>query len=288
MSDREFERAVIDWLEHGTDRTPEPAIEGVLLAIKTTPQERDLRIPWRLPRMLALPRATGIAAVAIVAVVGVGGLLFLTNRAPGGTGAGAPSPTLAPTAAPTVAPTPEPTPDPTPEPSDAAVAWTPYTSEVYDITLNYPSGWDPQPAVRPWPDERKAVTDEGVWDAFGSDRDDMAVIVSVIPAGAGADLESAEGLTAWYESFCTDVLPDCEANSETFAPLCLTVGEGPCMTAIHGPGDNEELIVVPSRALDKIYLVHSGRGNAWPGAARFGGAVQLLKDMIASIEVTSP
>ena len=29
MSDRQFERAVIDWLEDGIDRMPERAIDGV-------------------------------------------------------------------------------------------------------------------------------------------------------------------------------------------------------------------------------------------------------------------
>ena len=36
--DRAFERAVDDWLEDGSDRTPRPAVDAVLLAIKTTPQ----------------------------------------------------------------------------------------------------------------------------------------------------------------------------------------------------------------------------------------------------------
>ena len=31
-----FERAVRDWLEDGSDRTPRPAIDAVLLAVKTT------------------------------------------------------------------------------------------------------------------------------------------------------------------------------------------------------------------------------------------------------------
>jgi hypothetical protein len=293
MSDREFERALTDWLEDGTDRTPERAIDGVLLAIRTTPQERDLGIPWRLPSMLALPRATGIAAVALVAVVGAGGLLFLANRAPDGTGAGAPAPSVAPTAASTVAPTP----DPTPAPSDAAaVEWTPYTSEVYGISIDYPSGWNADPAARAWPDDGKLVTDDGVWDLFSGEQDDIAVIVSAVPAGEGADLESAAGLEAWYRSFCAGFLPDCEAHDQPAEELCLTVGDGPCMTAIHIPGDSPtdpgnssgELVVVPSRAMDRVYLLNAGRGDTWPGAARFGGAVQLMKDMIASIEVTEP
>jgi hypothetical protein len=47
MSDQLFERAVRDWLDDGSDKTPPTAIEAVLLAAKTTPQERVLGIPRR-------------------------------------------------------------------------------------------------------------------------------------------------------------------------------------------------------------------------------------------------
>ena len=49
--DRAFERATRDWLEAGSDRTPPPVMDAVFLAVRTTPQERDLRIPWRTPTM---------------------------------------------------------------------------------------------------------------------------------------------------------------------------------------------------------------------------------------------
>ena len=38
------------------------AIDGVLLAVKTTPQERDLWIPWRPNPMPTFTRAIGLAA----------------------------------------------------------------------------------------------------------------------------------------------------------------------------------------------------------------------------------
>jgi TolB protein len=101
MSDRMFERAVLDWLEDGSDRTPRPAIDAVLLAIKTTPQERGLRLPRRITLMPTYMRLA--AGIAIVAVLG-GGALLLTNRAPDiGTN---PSPSPARSSSPTaVAPT---------------------------------------------------------------------------------------------------------------------------------------------------------------------------------------
>lgn len=108
MSNRTFERAVLDWLEDGSDRTPRPAIDAVLLAVKTTPQERDLRIPWRSLQMSVLSRATAVATAAVLVVAGAGGAIYLSSNqagGPGGSPAAIPSPTQGPTAAPTSAST---------------------------------------------------------------------------------------------------------------------------------------------------------------------------------------
>ena len=101
MSSQLFERAVRDWLEDGSDRTPRPAIDAVLLAVKTTRQERDLRIPRRFTQMPTYMRLA--AGIAIVAVLGVGALAYFS----GGPNTGAP-PTPAPTTQATPAPTPSP------------------------------------------------------------------------------------------------------------------------------------------------------------------------------------
>jgi hypothetical protein len=77
--DQTFERAMLEWLDAGSDRTPRPAVDAVLLAVKTTPQERDLRIPWRTPAMNTPLRFA--AALVIVAVIGAAGVTLL-NRAP--------------------------------------------------------------------------------------------------------------------------------------------------------------------------------------------------------------
>jgi hypothetical protein len=96
MSDREFERALSDWLESGSDRTPPQAIDAVLLAAKTTPQERDFRIPWRTPRMTAPVRLA--AAIAMVAVVSVAALnIFGPGTGPGSEPTPTPSPSPTPT-----------------------------------------------------------------------------------------------------------------------------------------------------------------------------------------------
>jgi heat shock protein HslJ len=99
---RGFEHAVDDWLDEGSDRTPRHVVDAVLLAVKTTPQERDLRIPWRIPHMATPLRLA--AVIAIVAIVGFAGLALLnpgTNRV-GGTPPATPTPSASPTPTPAI------------------------------------------------------------------------------------------------------------------------------------------------------------------------------------------
>jgi hypothetical protein len=86
--DRAFERACEDWLEAGSDRPSDHAIEAVLLAVRTTPQEAGLRFPWVLPANLRL------AAAAII-VIAVAGVVVLNLPRPNQIGGPSPSPTPA-------------------------------------------------------------------------------------------------------------------------------------------------------------------------------------------------
>jgi hypothetical protein len=142
MSDQLFERAVTDWLEDGSDRTPRSAIDGVLLAVKTTRQERDLRIPWRFTTMPALSRATGIAAVALVAAVGTAGLIYLNAGGPGAFGGpSTPAPTAQ--ASPSNSPSQDATQPPLPltfrpfaEPGDDP------RDDTIQVTFDLPPSWE--------------------------------------------------------------------------------------------------------------------------------------------------
>jgi hypothetical protein len=280
MSDRQFERAVTDWLEDGSDRTPERAIDGVLLAVKTTPQERDLRVPWRIP-MPVYARAA-VVAVALVVMVGAG-FAFLNNRAPGGIGA-------APTATPTAAPT---------DVAPGITGWTPYTSAIYGITLAYPDGWEVWPATRAAP--AGGADDLETNDVFVSSEDDLGVGVRLRPAGAGADLASVEGLKAWAQTFCRETgAPDCDAVVDRVEPMCLNAGGDPCRAAILARSDGTDPAEVgelaffpywPSETFtgdpDTVVVVSVGRGDAFPGAAKYGGSVELLKSILSTMNVTS-
>ena len=151
--DHDFERATRAFLEEGSDRTPPATIDAVLLAVRTTPQERDLRIPWRTTPMSNLMRL--VAAMAVTVVVGVVALnLFGASPDAGGVGAGG-SPSASPVPTPTPTPTPTSTPTPTNAPSAAfpefpgvsddvapgTYLWSSGATTPADITFTLPAGW---------------------------------------------------------------------------------------------------------------------------------------------------
>lgn len=130
------ERILDAYLAPESDRLPDRVLDAALADIARTPQRRALRVPWRFPIMPALTRATGIAAVALVAVVGAGVLIsFDSTGGPGG------SPT------PTTAPTPESTPKPVSEgligPGTYAVkaTWAADPALTATFTLTEPWEW---------------------------------------------------------------------------------------------------------------------------------------------------
>ena len=77
--DRALERAARSWIEEGPTRAPDRPVEAALSLIQTTNQERDLRIPWRLPTMNLFARLAAVVAVVVLAT----GVAVLTLR-PGG------------------------------------------------------------------------------------------------------------------------------------------------------------------------------------------------------------
>ena len=91
---RDFDRAVDQWLDEGSDATPAEVIDAVLLAVRSTPQERDFRVPWRTTAMTSYLR---VAAVIALAVIGSTAAIFTFG--PGGSGFGGTSATPSPSPA---------------------------------------------------------------------------------------------------------------------------------------------------------------------------------------------
>jgi hypothetical protein len=105
--DRTLERAARSWLEEGPTLAPDRAVEAALSQTQTIPQERDLRIPWRLPTMNPMLRVAGVVVVALVAI-GVAALAF---RPSADVGYSSTPPSVGPSAAP-ASPTAPPSPIP--------------------------------------------------------------------------------------------------------------------------------------------------------------------------------
>jgi dipeptidyl aminopeptidase/acylaminoacyl peptidase len=99
--DRTIERSARAWLELGPTQAPDHAVDAALRTIDVTPQERDLRIPWRFPRMTLQTR---LAAAAVVGVFAIGGAFLLLGRDTSQVGGPNPTPSLSiPTTTPTKA-----------------------------------------------------------------------------------------------------------------------------------------------------------------------------------------
>jgi hypothetical protein len=140
--ERSFERTTRAWLERGANQAPDRAIQAVLLAIETTPQERDLRIPWRFPVMNTPFR---IAAAAIIGLLIVAvGATYLGGGSSGGIGGG-PAATQLATPTPSWAPA-----APLPSPSVPALTQT-FTSSLHGYSVKYPAGWTVTQATAAWP-----------------------------------------------------------------------------------------------------------------------------------------
>jgi len=193
--DQAFERATRAFLEDGSDRTPAAAIDAVLLAVRTTPQERDLRIPWRtapMPKPMRL-----VAAIAIIVVVGVAAFSLL-RPSPGVGGVGGAS-TPSPAASPS-APAPSPSTRPTPTPySINTTTWTTYTSARYGFRIGYPADWSVHTrATRDWIYPADATVN-----MYSTALETFVTPDSSIAAAAwSVAVKSGTTLDAWIQAYC--------------------------------------------------------------------------------------
>lgn len=287
MSDRTFERAVRDWLDDGSDRTPRHAIDAVLLAVKTTPQQRVLRIPRRFNAMPTYLRLA--AAAVVVAVVGFGALTDL------GRPDGAVSSISPPTAPPSVRPTAAPTGTPT--------AWITYTSTVYPrLEVSYPGGWTVDSAAsRAWrvgdefPADEMPFAESFVSSGEGSTQ--IGLLVWEMPHEGDGGPDSFALLKPWAQTFCEGVLtlPTCDGFTDDAVPMCRLLADG-C-----DAGDGAILVPTPDAQYaffrtwqyelydsNAVRVVVVAREDNFPQAAGYGGSVALLKAILTKMNVWTP
>jgi hypothetical protein len=132
---RDPDRTLAAWLDEGPTDLPDATRRAILTALPTTRQaRRGLLAPWRLPSTNTYSR---LAAAAVVAVIAIGGALYLLgpSREPG---QGGPSPSPSPSAVPF----------PT-LPLDTTT-WIAYPVSRYGYIRAHPSGWQGVAATEDW------------------------------------------------------------------------------------------------------------------------------------------
>lgn len=285
MTGRSSTERILDaYLAPEPDRLADRVIDAALDQIARTPQRRALRVPWRFPLMPALSRATGIAAVVLVAVVGAGGLVYLSSNVPGSGSGSTPAPTDGPTTA------------ATPQPSFPGIAgWKTYTSEVYGYTISYPEDWSvDRPATRKW---QPGEPEDGPWsDIFFNqpavDGDGIGMFALQITAPDGADLASWDGLLAALKEMCarpTEFAFEACPRDDPLVRLCL--GTQDCRAVLLARATDEEaspraLFGDPDTGI--VTFISIGRPDDFPAAARYGGTVMLLKAILSQLGVRDP
>jgi hypothetical protein len=128
-TDPELTRVLHAFLEDGADRMPERVFRGAMDAVPGTRQRGRSWLPLRLDPMMPLVRAGAIAAVLVV--VALGGMSFLSDRA--GVGTVTPTPTATPNPTPTPTWAPTPTPLPSGGPLESLAADTMLGAGTYDV-----------------------------------------------------------------------------------------------------------------------------------------------------------
>lgn len=281
MSDRIFERTVRDWLDDGSDRTPRPAIDAVLLAIKTTPQVRAPWSPWRFTHMPSYMRLA--AAIAVVAIVGAGAIWYL-GRAPG-VGPPASSPTPIATAAPS------PDASTTAAPTSTALDtgdWVAYISARYGIELAYPPDWTVQPADHDWSWEDDATD----WlssghDAFVAPGAAIRVSVWTVPLDAPVE-QSWAAMEAWAIEYCERTANrPCTGIHERIVPMCIEKRD--CHPAVIVPFDEDVQFFGHGGVLPEgMTVVAVWRPEGASAVAPYGGSKSLLEAFLSTMDVWPP
>ncbi|HZM74057.1 MAG TPA: hypothetical protein VFC71_11850 [Candidatus Polarisedimenticolia bacterium] len=277
--DRVFERAIDDWLSEGSDETPRPAVDAVLLAVRTTPQERDLRFPRRTS---AMPIQVRLAAV--IAVIAIGGLAAMTIFRPApGPGHTTPEPS------PTATAVPSPTPSPTPNVLLDTTTWTPYTSAQYGFKIGHPSDWSVEPAERAWDLETDAADPmSSAADAFYTSgaADGLGVRVSIwsVPFEY-VDGETWEQVEAWLETYCEAAGGGtrCTPTHDRAVRLCIEIYDCHPGLLLASSDWDTQAFFSGGYYNGEMVVVSIWRTDNDPSVAPYGGGRRLLEAFLSTM-----
>jgi hypothetical protein len=276
MNDRDFERTAAEWLDAGSDATPPRVIDAVLLAVRTTPQERDFGIPWRT---LFMNRALSAAAVIAVVVIAGVAAYYAFGRGPN-IGAG---PTPSPSTQQSEGPSPTATWNNTlriESPIDTT-SWTTYHSDRYGFSIGYPPAWDVLPADHDWTLE----TDGPNWLSTGQEvfRTQVGEGIRVSAWAVPADPATVD-LAAWIADYCekTNNSP-CTGIEARAVPLCVEARD--CHPGLLVPFVDDVQAFFIGGAYEGMTVVAVWWGESEPAVAPYGGARRLLQAFLATMGV---
>lgn len=275
----DIERVMDAFLAEGPEIVADRAVLEALMAVDRTPQRRGLLAPWRLHSMAPYLR---LATAALVAVVAIGGALFLFN--PGIGPGGGPSPT------PTALPSPSPAASPgasAPVASLGPSSWATYTSTQYGIKIGYPPGWSITPARRAW----SFAADAKTWlspgeDAFLSPGETVRAAVWSVPLAKGQLIESWADVERWVVDYCLRTgNTGCDTIHQRVVPLCIEPRD--CHPALLVPFAEDVQAFGSGGVLSQgtMVVVTIGRGESDPNVAPYGGATRLLEAFLSTLTV---
>lgn len=261
--DLAFERATRELMEDGSDRTPPATIDAVLLAVRTTPQERDLRIPWRTVPMSTPMRL--VATIAVIVVAGVGAF-YLLGPTPGVGGVSGPPPSMTPSA-----PAPTTSPSPSLNPLDTA-AWTTYVSDRYGFSIAHPADWAERPSDHVWTLAKDADWLNTASEGFIAPGDAILATAWSVSVKPGTTVE------AWLQTYCPKNTTPCTVIQPQSVPVTM---DGHAGLLVQFTGDTQAFSLIDNR----IYAVAVWEPNSDPRTAPYGGAVRLLEAYLSTVRL---
>jgi hypothetical protein len=248
------------WLDEGPTDLPDATRRAILTSLPTTPQaRRGPFAPWRFFPMNTYAR---LAAAAVVAVIAIGGALYLIGPS---NGLGGPGLTASPSPAPTAAAThPSGTPDTT--------TWIPFSSTVFGFDARYPAGWRLEAGTTPAGLGNLTTDQNEFFDHMlppANDGSKMYGTSTLIPSGMSED--------AWVAAYRDPVIQQfgaqCFPTRAQWLPVTL---DGHAGGLYVGCNYVESTTFVSGRAYIFTYVLPLG---TQPGA----DAVTMLRALISTV-----
>jgi hypothetical protein len=261
--DQSFERATREFMEEGSDRTSAATIDAVLLAVRTTPQERGLRIPWRTVPMSNPMRL--VAAIAVIVIVGVAAAnLFGGSPGIGGVGS-SPSPALTPSPA---APTP------------STATSTTYLSNRYGFSIGHPADWTERPAVSTWVAPVGNAGAGGAADPMGTSTEGFIGPGSTILVSAwSVAVAPGTSAQAWIQTYCLKVTPPCTGIPARTDAVSM---DGHAGSLVRFTEDVEAFVLVNNR----MYIVAEWQAdNDLADLAGYASGTLLVGDFLSTMHL---